>query len=69
MDVRRAPYRVMPHHVPVLVYDISALIDEHWDMSVAQVVKFIDGVSHIKRIAQVADMDLIIVTKAIEHLV
>lgn len=46
--------------VPVPLIDLGARykLDENWDLTMAKVVPFINGVDHVKKIAVKADADL-----------
>lgn len=39
-----------------------------WDLALQTIVPYIDGVNYVKKIATDADMDMDIVTKALQHL-
>ncbi|EGN93301.1 hypothetical protein SERLA73DRAFT_116129 [Serpula lacrymans var. lacrymans S7.3] len=54
--------------VPLALINISKRTEENWDLTVLKVIKFIDGVNHVSRIAQLADCDLELTRQAISHL-
>ncbi len=69
--------------VPVTLIRLSRLLEDNWDLTMVkvrirdpectlayntQVCKFIDGVNHVSRIAQLAECDVELVRMAIAHL-
>ena len=63
-----SPPAVLPHHVPLTTVNLSALIDENWDLTMLRILPYIDGINSVKQIALVADADYRLVKKAIKHL-
>ncbi|CAE6437572.1 unnamed protein product [Rhizoctonia solani] len=62
------PAQVHDWDVPVALIKIEKRMDENWDLTIARVVKYVDGVSHVKRICDLADVDLELGRLAIQHL-
>lgn len=62
------PPRVQDWEVPVALLNVAGRVDDNWDLTMARVLPFVDGVNHVKRIAQLADADLELTRQCIEHL-
>ncbi|SYW81086.1 related to NPR2 - nitrogen permease regulator [Ustilago bromivora] len=54
--------------VPVALLDLLSRVDGNWDLTLRRILPFIDGVNHVKRIAQLADADLGLTSACLEHL-
>ncbi|PWN50339.1 NPR2-domain-containing protein [Violaceomyces palustris] len=54
--------------VPIALLDLGERVDGNWDLTMKRVLPFIDGVNHVKRIAQLADADLGLTRACMEHL-
>ncbi|KAK0544766.1 Nitrogen permease regulator 2 [Tilletia horrida] len=54
--------------VPVALLDLKKRVDANWDLTMAKIFPFIDGVNHVKRIAELADADLALTRQCMEHL-
>jgi len=59
---------VKPYEVPVRIRDLDILITNHWDLTLHQVVPFIDNISCVKRIAIRSGVDLPLVEKCLRQL-
>jgi len=46
------PPVIFDHEVPVRIQDIDSLVSKEWDLTIQEVLPFVDGVSYVKRIAQ-----------------
>lgn len=55
--------------VPVALLDLSSRVDGNWDLTMRRVLPYINGVTHVKRIAQLADADLGLTRACLEHLI
>ncbi len=55
--------------VPVALLDLLSRVDGNWDLTLRRILPFIDGVNHVKRIAQLADADIGLTRACLEHLV
>ncbi|WVF70775.1 hypothetical protein IAT40_005569 [Kwoniella sp. CBS 6097] len=55
-------------HVPIALVDLNALKDDNWDITAARVSQFIDGVNHVKRIAQLAEADEALTRETLKHM-
>jgi len=78
------PSLPQPYHVPVPIADLSYMFPsdseksfwniaseknyKEWDLALQKIIPYIDGVNYVKKIAYDADMDIAIVTKALQHL-
>ncbi|KAF8606956.1 NPR2-domain-containing protein [Ceratobasidium sp. AG-I] len=62
------PPAVHDWDVPVALINIEKRMDENWDLSMARVVKYVDGVNHVKKIAELADVDLDLGRLCVQHL-
>lgn len=62
------PKDVHDWDVPVTLLDLSRRISGNWDLTMRKILPFIDGINHVKRIAQLADADLELTRQGIEHL-
>ncbi|KAL9934779.1 hypothetical protein V8E36_006554 [Tilletia maclaganii] len=54
--------------VPVALLDLRKRVDANWDLTMAKIFRFIDGVNHVKKIAELADADLGLTRQCMEHL-
>jgi hypothetical protein len=64
----RRPPIIRDWHVPVPTINLKGMIDQDWDLTVQRVIPYIDGVSSVRRIAELSDVDPILVAKAMQHL-
>ncbi|EIW65977.1 hypothetical protein TREMEDRAFT_70382 [Tremella mesenterica DSM 1558] len=55
-------------HVPIALVDLNALKDDNWDITAARVSEFIDGVNHVRKIAQLANADPALTRETIRHM-
>lgn len=62
------PPPVYDWHVPVLLLDINKFMNDGWDLTLVRLIPFINGINHIKRIAQMADTDIVLVKQCVQHL-
>ncbi|KAK9722606.1 Nitrogen permease regulator 2 [Basidiobolus ranarum] len=62
------PPSVSDYQVPVCTVNLETLADLAWDMTMQKVIKFINGINHVKKIAELADVDNGMARKCIEHL-
>jgi hypothetical protein len=54
--------------VPVALINIEKRMDENWDLSMARICRYVDGVNHVKKIAELADVDLELGRMCVQHL-
>lgn len=54
--------------VPVLLLDMSKFINDSWDLTLIRLIPFLNGTSHVKRIAHMADTDVLLVKECVQHL-
>ncbi|THU88435.1 NPR2-domain-containing protein [Dendrothele bispora CBS 962.96] len=62
------PQAVKDWMVPVALINLTRRIEDNWDLTMAKVCRFIDGVNHVSRIAQLAECDIELTRQAISHL-
>lgn len=62
------PPSVKDWMVPLALINLSKRIEDNWDLTMAKVCNYIDGINHISRIAQLADCDISLTRQAISHL-
>ncbi|EIN07227.1 nitrogen permease regulator 2 [Punctularia strigosozonata HHB-11173 SS5] len=62
------PPTVRDWAVPIALIDLRKRQQPNWDLTVVKVCQYIDGVNHVKRIADLADCDLDLARQAISHL-
>lgn len=62
------PQPVSDWDVPVLLIDLRKFVTPGWDLTLVKLIPYMDGVNHIKRIAQLSDTDLTLVRQTVEHL-
>jgi hypothetical protein len=55
-------------HVPVALADLNTLKDDNWDITAARVSEYIDGVNHVRRIAELADADPALTRETLRHM-
>ncbi|KAG8900855.1 Nitrogen permease regulator 2 [Tulasnella sp. 403] len=48
--------------------DVSPAAKPNWDLTMAKVVQYIDGVHHVRKIADLADTDIVLTRLCMEHL-
>lgn len=63
------PPPVQDHQVPLLCKGFENISLESWDLTTQQVVPFINGISHVARIAAEADVENQLVKSCIQNLV
>ncbi|GAA5951617.1 hypothetical protein JCM8115_005197 [Rhodotorula mucilaginosa] len=63
------PPEVRTWQVPVAVTNLEQMKTRSWDVTLYKVCSFIDGVNHVKRIAELAEVDLYLARQCIQHLV
>jgi hypothetical protein len=65
---RPPPPEVYPHQVPVRIKDLDPLMTRDWDLTVQQVVPYIDGVRYVKKIARESGVHIDLVRQCMKHL-
>ncbi|KAK4703250.1 nitrogen permease regulator 2, partial [Phenoliferia sp. Uapishka_3] len=73
LDLMLFPFRANPSpiriwDVPIAVTGLEAMKNGSWDVTLFKVCTFIDGVNHVKRIAELAEVDLNLARLCIQHL-
>ncbi|PWN45415.1 nitrogen permease regulator 2, partial [Ceraceosorus guamensis] len=62
------PPPVYEWQVPLALIDLARYADANWDLTMAKIFPFIDGINHVKRISQLADADIDLAISCMEHL-
>lgn len=62
------PPPVKAWHVPISKIKFDDIVDETWDITMKKVIKQIDGISEVRRIARNADVALDLTKNALQHL-
>jgi len=61
------PEVVHDYQVPVSIINLNNISDKYWDLTARRIIPYINGVYPIKRIAEVADVDITLVKITIQH--
>ncbi|CAG8597464.1 8781_t:CDS:2, partial [Racocetra fulgida] len=59
---------IYDYQVPICTVNLKALMDGNWDITMEKVAKSINGIHHVKKIAELADVDYGLARKCMEHL-
>ncbi|KAG8966237.1 Nitrogen permease regulator 2 [Tulasnella sp. 419] len=62
------PPKVRDWQVPVALINLQKRMDPSWDLTVAKICPYINGVNHVRKIADLADVDPLLARMAMEHL-
>lgn len=65
---RAPPPEVYPHQVPVRIKDLDALITSDWEITMQQVIPFIDGIRYVKKIARDSGIHIELVLECMKNL-
>jgi len=65
---REDPPPVALYQVPVWLRDLESLYNKEWDLTLRQIIPYIDGHKYVKCIAIDADVDLAVVIECLQHL-
>ena len=65
---RPPPPHVHGWHVPLAIVRLSTLQTSNWDLTVSQIIPYINGTNSVHVISQLADTDFALTRKAIQHL-
>ncbi|GAM21598.1 hypothetical protein SAMD00019534_047730 [Acytostelium subglobosum LB1] len=63
------PPEILDHMVPVLIAEIDTSNASEWDLTLLQILPYIDGVNYVNRIAKLCEIDTNLVKSCIQHLV
>ncbi|GAA6006358.1 hypothetical protein JCM11491_004926 [Sporobolomyces phaffii] len=55
--------------VPIAVADLESMKSYRWDVTLYKICSFINGVNHVRKIAELAEVDLYLARMCIRHLV
>ncbi|CAG8444558.1 392_t:CDS:2 [Ambispora gerdemannii] len=62
------PPPVYDYQVPICTVNLEVLMDVNWDLTMKNVATRINGIHHVKKIADLADVDPGLARKCMEHL-
>ncbi|KAI8884182.1 nitrogen permease regulator 2 [Backusella circina FSU 941] len=62
------PQLVYDYHVPVCTVDIRQMMNSNWDITVQKVASHINGINHVKRIAELANVKPEWARQSMEHM-
>ncbi|KAL8293073.1 hypothetical protein RQP46_000767 [Phenoliferia psychrophenolica] len=73
LELMLFPFRANPRtieiwDVPIAVTGLEEMKNGSWDVTLFKVCTFIDGINHVKRIAELAEVDLTLARLCIQHL-
>jgi hypothetical protein len=54
--------------VPIALVDLNELKDDNWDITAARVSQYINGVNHVRKIADLADADPALTRETLRHM-
>lgn len=63
-----SPNAVKPWHVPLSTARLSTLFDPSWDLTIARIAAYIDGVNSVEAISQMSNTDIDLTRDAVAHL-
>lgn len=66
--VHKMPPPVKSWHVPIAKINFTAVVDDTWDLTMTKVIKHIDGIKDVRRIAHDADVAIDLTKIALQHL-
>ncbi|KAI5359362.1 putative nitrogen permease regulator 2 [Septoria linicola] len=66
---KKTPDRVRSWDVPLLVRSIPSQSEWTWDLTLQRIHEYIDGIRHVRKIAELADVELKLVRGAIKELI
>lgn len=55
-------------HVPIALIDLNGIKDDGWDLTASRVTEHINGINHIRKIADLADADEALTRETLRHL-
>ncbi|KAJ1344054.1 hypothetical protein BSLG_001194 [Batrachochytrium salamandrivorans] len=62
------PPPVFDYQVPVSMLDLESIMDKHWDLTMRRVIPFVNGIHSVRRISDLADVNIMLVRLAVQHL-
>lgn len=66
--IHKHPPPVKSWHVPISTMNFTEIMDDTWDLTMKKVIKHIDGIKDVRRIAHDADVALHLAKIALQHL-
>jgi hypothetical protein len=68
-DVSTTHNPVRPWHVPLLIRDLPDPSTWTWDLTLRRIHPYMDGVNHIQRISELADVELRLIKRAVREMI
>ncbi|KAG8966620.1 Nitrogen permease regulator 2 [Tulasnella sp. 425] len=62
------PPKVDDWQVPIALINLAKRVESNWDLTMAKVVPHINGINHVRKIADLADTDPNLTRRCMEHL-
>lgn len=62
------PPDLKSYQVPISTVQLSSMVDVNWDPTMEKIIKYINGINSVRRIADLAEADYDLVRKCIQHL-
>ncbi|RKF54880.1 Nitrogen permease regulator 2-like protein [Erysiphe neolycopersici] len=66
--IRRPPPPVKSWQVPVPKINLLQRLDDTWDLTLAKVTRYVDGIREVRRVAMESDVSIELTKVAIQHL-
>ncbi|KAM0319397.1 hypothetical protein ACHAO8_001193 [Botrytis cinerea] len=66
--IHRHPPPIKPWHVPISKIKFAEIVDDTWDLTMRKVIKHIDGIKDVRRIAHDANVAMDLTKIALQHL-
>ncbi|CDO56244.1 similar to Saccharomyces cerevisiae YEL062W NPR2 Subunit of SEA (Seh1-associated), Npr2/3, and Iml1p complexes [Geotrichum candidum] len=63
-----SPPDLKSYQVPISTVQLSSMVDVNWDPTMEKIIKYINGINSVRRIADLAEADYDLVRKCIQHL-
>lgn len=62
------PLNIKAFQVPILLVNLSSLVDVNWDPTMIKILPYINGINSIKKISELSDSDYLLTKQCIQHL-
>lgn len=63
-----APLNIKAYQVPILIVNLTSLVDVNWDPTMIKILPYINGINSIKKISELSDSDYLLTKQCIQHL-
>lgn len=63
-----SPLNLKAYQVPILLVNLSSLVDVNWDPTMIKILPYINGINSIKKISDLSDSDYLLTKQCIQHL-